>query len=221
MSSLVLEQVLNGLQLGVMLFMIAAGLTLVFGVMGVLNLAHGALYMCGAFAAAFVAAETGSVPLGILAALPVAALLGFVIERLVISRLYARDHLDQVLATFGIVLFANEMVRILFGPRPLFLDVPAFAAGTVEVLPGTPYPAWRLAIILAGYGWGRFPGGRFLFCRGEPSTAKDQRACLHKWGTADSFWLRGTFRFSASSRHASPRRRTGRPSSAPSPFLPP
>jgi len=150
MSSLVLEQVLNGLQLGVMLFMIAAGLTLVFGVMGVLNLAHGALYMCGAFAAAFVAAETGSVPLGILAALPVAALLGFVIERLVISRLYARDHLDQVLATFGIVLFANEMVRILFGPRPLFLDVPAFAAGTVEVLPGTPYPAWRLAIILAG-----------------------------------------------------------------------
>ncbi|GGB47215.1 branched-chain amino acid ABC transporter permease [Tistrella bauzanensis] len=150
MFALLIEQVLNGLQLGVMLFMIAAGLTLVFGVMGVLNLAHGALYMVGAFAAAFIAAETGSVVLGILVAMPVAALAGLLIERLVIARLYARDHLDQVLATFGIVLFANEMMRILFGPRPLFLNVPDFAAGTLEILPGVPYPVWRLVIILVG-----------------------------------------------------------------------
>src|SRR5687767_1946265 len=106
--ALVIEQLLNSLQLGVMLILLAAGLTLIFGIMGVLNLAHGSLYMIGAYATAAVAAKTGLFTLGVLAGLATAALVGMAIELVVIRRLYARDHLDQVLATFGLILFFNE-----------------------------------------------------------------------------------------------------------------
>jgi branched-chain amino acid transport system permease protein len=147
---LLLEQILNGLQLGVMLFLMAAGLTLVFGIMRLINLAHGSMYMLGAFVAATVTQASGSFLLGLLAALPAAALAGWLTETLVLRHLYARDHLDQVLATFGLLLFFNALVQIVWGRQPLFMDVPQALAGSVELIPGVPYPAYRLAIIAAG-----------------------------------------------------------------------
>ncbi|MEZ5583375.1 MAG: branched-chain amino acid ABC transporter permease [Candidatus Competibacteraceae bacterium] len=147
---LFLEQVLNGLQLGVMLFLLAAGLTLVFGIMNLINLAHGSLYMIGAYVAATVTGLSGSFLLGLLVALPAAALVGMAMEIMVLRRLYDRDHLDQVLATFGLIMFFNELTRLLWGRQPLFLDIPPWLAGTVELIPGAPYPAYRLAIIGVG-----------------------------------------------------------------------
>jgi branched-chain amino acid transport system permease protein len=148
--ALLLEQLLNGVQLGVTLFLLAAGLTLVFGIMGVINLAHGSLYMIGAFAAAWVAAQTGSVFLALLGGIAAAGAVGMAIEYVILRRLYARDHLDQVLATFGLILFFNQGITILFGRQPLFVDLPDFLSGAVEILPGVPYPVYRLLIIAAG-----------------------------------------------------------------------
>ena len=147
---LLVEQVLNGLQFGVMLFLMAAGLTLIFGVMGLINLAHGSLYMIGAFAAAAVASATGSFLLALAASLAVAACAGAIIELIVIRRLYDRDHLDQVLATFALILIFSEATRWLFGSFPLYLDVPEQLAGTVELPGGIQYSAYRLAIIIIG-----------------------------------------------------------------------
>jgi len=147
---LLIEQVLNGLQFGVMLFVMAAGLTLVFGVMGLINLAHGSLYMVGAFAAATVAGLTGSFLLALAASLAAAAAAGVLVEIVVIRRLYARDHLDQVLATFALILIFSEGTRWLFGSFPLFLDVPSWLSGPVELPGGILYPAYRLAIIGVG-----------------------------------------------------------------------
>ncbi|WP_417713757.1 branched-chain amino acid ABC transporter permease [Pseudophaeobacter arcticus] len=147
---LILEQVLNGLQFGVMLFLMAAGLTLVFGVMGLINLAHGALYMVGAFAAAAVAGWTGSFVLALMASLAAAAAAGALVEVTVIRRLYDRDHLDQVLATFALILIFSEGTRWLFGSFPLFLDVPSYLSGPVMLPGGIQYPLYRLAIIVIG-----------------------------------------------------------------------
>jgi branched-chain amino acid transport system permease protein len=150
--TLVLEQLLNGLQFGVMLFLLAAGLTLIFGIMGVINLAHGSLYMVGAYAAAFVAAKTGAFALAVLAGLCAAALAGMAMELLVLRRLYARDHLDQVLATFALIMIFNQGVTILFGRQPLFVPIPPALDGSVQLLPGLSYPVYRLAIIAVGLG---------------------------------------------------------------------
>lgn len=147
---LIAEQVLNGLQFGVMLFLMAAGLTLIFGVMGLINLAHGSLYMVGAFCAAAVAAATGSFLLALVAALAGAALAGAIVEIVVIRRLYARDHLDQVLATFALILIFSEGTRWLFGSFPLYLDVPDYLSGPVTLPGGIAYPVYRLALIAAG-----------------------------------------------------------------------
>ncbi len=147
---LLLEQVLNGLQFGMTLFLMSAGLTLVFGVMGLINLAHGSLYMVGAFAAAAVAGATGSFVLALGAALAAAAIAGALIEILLIRRLYARDHLDQVLATFALILILSEGTRWAFGSFPLFLDVPAPLKGPVTLVGGFEYPRYRLAIIGIG-----------------------------------------------------------------------
>ncbi|WP_430436534.1 branched-chain amino acid ABC transporter permease [Oceanibaculum nanhaiense] len=147
---LFIEQVLNGLQLGTMLFLMAAGLTLVFGIMHLINLAHGSLYMIGAYVAATVQQATGSFTLGLLAALPAAALTGMAMEAIALRRLYDRDHLDQVLATFGLILFFNELVKIIWGPQAYFMAVPEALSGSVEILPGAPYPAYRLAIVATG-----------------------------------------------------------------------
>ena len=146
----VVEQVLNGVQFGVMLFLMAAGLTLIFGIMNLINLAHGSLYMVGAYVAAASFAATGSFLLGLAAALAVAVIVGIAIEIVVFRTLYERDHLDQVLATFGLILFFNEMVRIIWGSTALYARVPDFLSGRVEILPGIPYPVYRLAIIAVG-----------------------------------------------------------------------
>src|SRR5713226_884211 len=144
------EQVLNGTQFGIMLFLMAAGLTLIFGIMNLINLAHGSLYMLGAYVAAAVFGATGSFLGGLAAALAAAALVGIAIEIVIFRTLYTRDHLDQVLATFGLILFFNEMVRILWGSTALYMAVPDFLNGRVEILPGNPYPTYRLAIIAVG-----------------------------------------------------------------------
>lgn len=150
-STLFFEQILNGLQSGVMLFLMAAGLTLIFGVMGLINLAHGSLYMIGAFAAAAVSAWTGSFVLALMASLAAAAIAGCIIETTVIRRLYKRDHLDQVLATFALILIFSEGTRLVFGPLPLFLDIPSYLSGPISLPFGIEYPKYRLAIIAAGF----------------------------------------------------------------------
>ncbi len=147
---LLIEQVLNGLQFGVMLFLMAAGLTLIFGVMGLINLAHGSLYMVGAFAAAAVAGATGSFLLALVAALAAAALAGALVEILVIRRLYHTEHLDQVLATFALILIFSEGTRWVFGSFPLFLDTPDWLSGPTELPGGILYPKYRLALIAVG-----------------------------------------------------------------------
>jgi branched-chain amino acid transport system permease protein len=143
-------QLLNGLQLGFMLFLMAAGLTLVFGIMNMLNLAHGSFYMLGAYFAAAAQGWTGSFLLGLLLALPLTVLVGVLVEVIVFRRLYERDHLDQVLATFGLILFFNELVTVLFGPQPLYMALPDALSGQIEILPGFPYPTFRLAITAVG-----------------------------------------------------------------------
>ena len=147
---LIIEQVLNGLQFGVMLFLMAAGLTLIFGVMGLINLAHGSLYMVGAFAAAAVAGLTGSFLLVLVAAMAAAAMAGVLIETVVIRRLYATDHLDQVLATFALILIFSEGTRWIFGSFPLFLDIPDALSGPVTLPGGIEYPFYRLVLIGVG-----------------------------------------------------------------------
>lgn len=147
---LLAEQVLNGLQLGVMLFLMSAGLTLIFGVMGLINLAHGSLYMIGAFAAASIAGLTGSFILALLAALTGAAIAGGIVEMVVIRRLYRRDHLDQVLATFALILIFSEGTRWVFGSFPLYLDIPTYLQGPVFLPGGIQYPLYRITLILIG-----------------------------------------------------------------------
>ena len=147
--SLLLTQLLNGVQFGVLLFLLAAGLTLVFGIMSFVNLAHGSLYMLGAYFAATAYQHTENFGLALLAAVAGCTVLGLLLERTAISRLYRRDHLDHVLATFGLVLFFNEMSRIIWGPQPYFLPLPAALESTVDLF-GVTYPSYRFAIIVVG-----------------------------------------------------------------------
>jgi branched-chain amino acid transport system permease protein len=148
--ALAIEQLLNGIQLGVQLFLMSAGLTLVFGIMNLINLAHGSLYMAGAFLAALFLKLTGSFVLAIVLALPATALVGAALEIVVLRRFYQRRHLDQVLVTFGLILVLNEVTRIMFGPVPLAMAVPGFLSGSLQILPGVFYPAFRLAILAVG-----------------------------------------------------------------------
>ncbi len=148
-ASLFIAQLLNGLQYGIMLFLLAAGLTLVFGNMSFVNLAHGSLYMLGAYAAAVVGVQTGSFALGVLAAVATGVIVGMALEWVAVSRLYRRDHLDHVLATFGLVLFFNEMVRMIWGAQPMFVSLPESLSGTVELF-GFSYPTYRFLIIGVG-----------------------------------------------------------------------
>lgn len=150
--ALILEQLLNGLQLGVMLFLLAAGLTLIFGIMGVINLAHGSLYMIGAYSGALIAAKTGSFVAAMLGGLVAAGLAGMALEFLVLRRLYARDHLDQVLATFAIILTVNQAAVLLFGRQPLFVSIPPLLNGSIDLGLGFVYPVYRLSIIVVGLG---------------------------------------------------------------------
>ncbi len=148
--TLFVEQTLNGIQFGVLLFLMASGLTLVFGIMGLINIAHGSFFMLGAFLAAAAFKATASLPLAIAAGLVGAAATGMIVEMLVLRRLYARDHLYQALATFGLILFFNELVTIIWGRAPLYVDLPPIFAGSVPILPGLTYSAYRLGIIGLG-----------------------------------------------------------------------
>jgi len=147
---LVLEQILNGLQLGVMLFLMAAGLTLVFGIMNLVNLAHGSLYMVGAYFAAALYQWTGSFPLAVLLALAGTLAVGIATEVIALRTLYERDHLDQVLATFGLILFFNELVAILWGRAAIYSTVPDYLSGHVELAANFRYPLYRLVIVAVG-----------------------------------------------------------------------
>jgi len=147
---LLLEQTLNGLQLGILLFLLAAGLTLIFGIMDLINLAHGSLYMMGAYFAATFTNWTESFFLGALLTLPACMLFGILLEIIALRTLYSRSHLDQVLATFGLILFFNEFVRLLWGPIGLDIPLPDILNGSVELIFGIRYPAFRLVIITAG-----------------------------------------------------------------------
>ena len=145
-----LLQVLNGVQLGLLMFLLTAGLTLTLGIMDLVNLAHGSLYMMGAYIAWTLIGWTDSFVIGALLALPASFGLGVSVEAVVMRRLYVRSHLDQVLATFGLILFFNELVRAAWGPAGKSIAVPAFLNRTIEILPGVPYPAYRFAIIVVG-----------------------------------------------------------------------
>lgn len=148
--TLFIEQLINGLQLGTMLFLMASGLTLVFGVMGLINLAHGSFYMVGAYATAVATAASGSFLIGLAAGVAAAAVTGALVELIVIRRLYHRPHLDQVLATFALILIFSEGTRWLFGSSPLWLNPPSLLAGSVTLPGGLRYPVYRLTIIAVG-----------------------------------------------------------------------
>jgi branched-chain amino acid transport system permease protein len=149
-TALLLVQLLNGLQLGVLLFLIAAGLTLVFGVMDFINLAHGVQYMLGAYLTVQFHDLTGNFAAALVLALAAALVVGLVLEVLVFRRLYDRDHLDQVLATFGIILFLNELVEAIWGAVPLTLPTPAWLSGSFVLMEGLLYPTYRLFVLAAG-----------------------------------------------------------------------
>jgi len=142
-----LEQCLNGVQLGMLLFLIAAGLTLIFGIMDLVNLAHGSLYMLGAYFAATFATLTDSFVLGAVLALLATLVVGMAVEVIAMRRLYGRDHLDHVLGTFGLLLFFNELVRLIWGPAGMTLSLPPTLLTAIQILPGVYYPLYRAIII--------------------------------------------------------------------------
>jgi branched-chain amino acid transport system permease protein len=145
---LLIEQFLNGLQFGLLLFLLAAGLTLVFGIMDLVNLAHGSLHILGAYFAATFTALTGSFLLGVVLALAATLVMGMAVEVIAMRRLYGRDHLDQVLGTFGLILFFNELVRLVWGPAGMNVTLPPWLNRSVEILPGVHYSMYRLSIII-------------------------------------------------------------------------
>ncbi|MGP0090219.1 MAG: branched-chain amino acid ABC transporter permease [Xanthobacteraceae bacterium] len=144
--SLLVEQLFNGVQFGLMLFLMAVGVTLVFGIMRVINLAHGALFMIGGYFLMAALAWTGSYGLAVPLALLAAAVVAVLLELIVLRPLYRRGPLDQVLATFGLTLFFNEAVTVIWGPESIPLGIPPFLSGSVEIFPGTVYPVYRLAV---------------------------------------------------------------------------
>jgi branched-chain amino acid transport system permease protein len=148
--TLLLIQALNGVQLGLTLFLIAAGLTLVFGVMDFINLAHGVQYMVGAYLGVSLYAATGSFIVALVVASLGTGALGLLLEALIFRRLMPRGHLDQVLATFGLILTIGELVRIIWGVSPLQLPVPPLLSGSVPLIPGMRYPVYRIVLIAAG-----------------------------------------------------------------------
>jgi branched-chain amino acid transport system permease protein len=150
MTNLFLIQLLNGVQFGILLFLVAAGLTLVFGIMDFINLAHGVQYMVGAYLVATFTALTGSFFLGLALTLPAALIFGILLDLLVFRHLYGRDHLDQVLATFGLILILNETAKIIWGAAPIAVPMPEMLSGSVPLIGNLQYPIFRVAIIVAG-----------------------------------------------------------------------
>ena len=149
-GTLIAEQLLNGLQFGLMLFLIAAGLTLVFGILDILNVAHGSLYMAGAYVAAQTMQVTGSFVAAVVMAAVITGLVGLVLELILVRKLVVRDHLAQVLGTFAVILIANDVVKMIWGPAPMMMNMPAGLSGPVHLTPDFLYPAYRLLIIAVG-----------------------------------------------------------------------
>ncbi len=144
--ALLVEQLFNGVQFGMMLFLMAVGVTLVFGIMRIINLAHGSMFMLGGYFLAEAVERTHSLALALVIALAAIVVVSVVLEFVVLRPLYARNHLDQVLATFGLTLIFNEIVTVFWGREPIFLNIPDFLNGSIEIMPGVPYPIYRLAI---------------------------------------------------------------------------
>ncbi len=149
-GTLIAEQLLNGLQFGLMLFLIAAGLTLVFGILDILNVAHGSLYMAGAYVAAQTMQVTGSFVAAVVMAAVITGLVGLVLELILVRKLVVRDHLAQVLGTFAVILIANDVVKMIWGPAPIMMNMPSSLAGPVSLSSDFLYPAYRLLIIAVG-----------------------------------------------------------------------
>jgi branched-chain amino acid transport system permease protein len=148
--ALFIEQLMNGLQLGIMLFLMSAGLTLVFGIMNMINLMHGIFYMTGAFVAATIIRLSGSFVCGLLGGVAGAAAVGAVVELGLLRRFYSRSHLDQVLVTFGLILVFNDLFRLIWGPMPLPMQPPFVFSGFIRIFPGVDYSTYRLAILGVG-----------------------------------------------------------------------
>ncbi len=199
---LVLEQTLNGLQLGVMLFLMAAGLTLVFGIMNLVNLAHGSLYMVGAYLATYFYQATGSYPLGVLLGLAGTMVVGIVVELVALRTLYEREHLDQVLATFGLILFFNELAAILWGRAAIYTTLPDYLTGHVELFAGLRYPLYRLVIIAVGLA----VAGLLWFV-----VARTRLGMLIRAGASNVDSDRGVCSYSNRRHRLDPRRAGGRP----------
>ena len=151
-SVFLVEQTLNGLGYGLMLFLLAAGLTLVFGIMDTLNLAHGSLFMAGGYISASVHTQTGSFTLAVAVGIVATVALAAVLEAVLVRKLYMRDHLSQVLATFGVVLVADDVAKYLWGPSPIMAPTPSALSGAVQLFGFLPYPSYRLLILAAGLG---------------------------------------------------------------------
>jgi len=143
---LVLIQILNGLQYGLLIFLTASGLTLVFGILGIINLSHGSFYMLGAYLSLTLTGLLGDVFLALALGIPIAFLFGAAIEWLFIRHLYARDHLQQVLLTFGLILIFNELQRIIWGTRPHSVPIPSYLSGSVRLSDVLSYPVYRIAV---------------------------------------------------------------------------
>lgn len=137
-------QLLNAIQYGFLLFLVASGLTLIFGILGVINLAHGSFYMIGAYLAYWLTIRTGSFAMAVAMGLPLAAALGWIVERLAIAPLYSRDHLQQVLLTYGLILIFNELQRMLWGNDAHGVTLPASLSGSLELTDAQSYPVYRL-----------------------------------------------------------------------------
>ena len=148
--SLLATQLLNGVQLGVLLFLLASGLTLIFGIMDFVNLAHGSFYMIGAFVCATLTFATGSFFLAIFLAIPITAVVGLVVESTIISRLYQRDHLDHVLATFGFILIFDTLTHMIWGPNGIAIPLPAYLDGRIAFTENLQLPTFRLLIVGTG-----------------------------------------------------------------------
>ena len=181
--ALIAEQILNGLQSGVTLFLTAAGLTLVFGIVGLINLTHGTLVMLGAFTGATVSAISGLFWLGLFSAVLAALSIGLLLEVLIFRKLYRRDHLDQVLATFALILFFNELTRIAFGRQPFQIEPPAALSGSVHLFGDLNYPVYRLVVIAVGILvalllWALIAKSRLGMLIRAGSTHRDVVSCL-------------------------------------------
>ena len=148
--TLLLIQVLNGLQLGVLLFLVASGLTLVFGILDFVNLAHGSIYMLGAFICASLTYVLESYLLAVLLSLPIIGIIGYVFELLLARPLYARDHLDHVLGTFGAILVIDTAAHLIWGPAGIAIPLPDYLDGQISVAENIEIPTFRLLIIVVG-----------------------------------------------------------------------